>query len=250
MSLWQEVTWDIARAGGMSAYILLTLAVALGLALSAQIQSPSKWPRLVNNELHNFLTLLALVFTCIHILAVWLDPFTHFGLNEVLIPLASYYRPVWMSLGIVAFYLGIAIGISTWIRPIIGYQWWRRLHVLTLLIFALVTVHGIATGSDTTQWWALGIYIVSVVLVGGLLIRRLVVPTTVHGRSHPVLAVATAGVLVLGGIWALLGPLQAGWGAIAGTKDVAAASSAQSTSQQPSAQGEQSTQSGDPFASP
>jgi len=250
MTLWQEVTWDVARAGGMSAYILLTLAVALGLALSAQIQSPSKWPRLVNNELHNFLTLLALVFTCIHILAVWLDPFTHFGLNEILIPLASYYRPVWMSLGIVAFYLGIAIGISTLIRPLIGYQWWRRLHVLTLLIFALVTVHGIATGTDTTQWWALGIYIVSVALVGGLLIRRLAVPATARGRSHPVLAFATAGVLILGCIWTLLGPLQAGWGAIAGTKAVAAASSGSSTAsstQQPSAQGQQSS---DPFASP
>jgi hypothetical protein len=113
MSLWQEVTWDIARAGGMTAYVLLTLAVALGLTLSTQLQSPSKWPRLVNNELHNFLTLLALIFTCIHILAVWVDPFTHFGLNEILIPLASYYRPVWMALGIVAFYLGLAIGIST-----------------------------------------------------------------------------------------------------------------------------------------
>jgi DMSO/TMAO reductase YedYZ heme-binding membrane subunit len=257
MTLWQEITWNIARAGGMSAYILLTLAVVLGLALSAQIQSASKWPRLVNNELHTFLTLLALVFTCIHMLAVWIDPFTHFGLNEILIPLASSYRPVWMALGIVAFYLGIAIGISTWIRPIIGYQWWRRLHVLTLLIFALVTVHGLATGTDTTQWWTLGIYIVSVLLVGGLLIKRLVVPTTARGRSHPVLAVATAGVLVLGCVWALLGPLQAGWGAIAGTKAVAAASSGSSTtssarspSQQPSAQGEQSTQGRDPFASP
>src|SRR5579883_1870395 len=178
MSLWQEVTWDVARAGGLCAYILVTLAVALGLTLSAQIQSPSKWPRLVNNELHNFLTLLALVFTCVHILAVWLDPYTHFGLNEILIPLASSYRPVWMALGIIALYLGIAIGISTLMRPIIGYRWWRRLHVLTLLIFALVTAHGIATGTDTMQWWALGIYIVSVVLVGGLFIWRLLVPAT------------------------------------------------------------------------
>ncbi len=50
MSVWQAVTWDVARAGGLTAYVLLTLAVIAGLALSAQIQSPSHWPRLLNSE--------------------------------------------------------------------------------------------------------------------------------------------------------------------------------------------------------
>ncbi len=169
---WETVTWDIARAGGFTAYILLTLAVVVGLALSTQLQSPSRWPRLLNSELHNFLTLLSTIFLVVHVLAVWVDPFTHFGWNEMLIPLASHYRAEWMALGIVALYLGIAIGISTWLRPHIGYKWWRRLHVLTLGIFALTAIHGIGTGSDTQTWWALGIYAVSIVLVGSLLCRR------------------------------------------------------------------------------
>ena len=33
-TLWETVTWDVARAGGFTAYILLTLAVVAGLALS------------------------------------------------------------------------------------------------------------------------------------------------------------------------------------------------------------------------
>jgi methionine sulfoxide reductase heme-binding subunit len=172
-TIWQSVTWDIARAGGFTAYILLTLAVIVGLALSTQIQSPSRWPRLINSELHNFLTLLSTIFLVVHILAVWIDPFTHFGLNEILIPLASSYRPIWMALGIVGLYLGIAIGISTLLRPHIGYKLWRSLHVLTLGIFALATIHGIGTGSDTQTPWALGIYLVSSILVGSLLCRRL-----------------------------------------------------------------------------
>jgi len=172
-TIWQAVTWDIARAGGFTAYILLTLAVVVGLALSTQLQSPSRWPRLLNSELHNFLTLLSTIFLVVHVLAAWVDPFTHFGWNEILIPLASHYRPEWMALGIVGLYLGIAIGISTWLRPHIGYKWWRRLHVLTLGIFALATIHGIGTGSDTQTWWALGIYLVSIALVGSLLCRRL-----------------------------------------------------------------------------
>src|SRR2546423_1117483 len=171
-TIWQNVPWDIARAGGFTAYILLTLAVIVGLALSTQIQSPSRWPRLLNSELHNFLTLLSTIFLGVHVLAVWIDPFTHFGWKEILIPLASHYRPEWMALGIVGLYLGIAIGISTLLRKRIGYSWWRRLHVLTLGIFALAALHGIGTGSDTQTWWALGIYLVSIALVGALLCRR------------------------------------------------------------------------------
>ena len=175
MTLWQAVTWDVARAGGFTAYILLTLAVAVGLMLSAQVQSPSRWPRLINSELHNFLTLLSTIFLGVHILAVWIDPFTHFGWNEVFLPFVSHYRPVWMALGIVALYLGIAIGISTWLRPRIGYTWWRRLHVLTLGVYVLATIHAIATGSDTQTPWAFAIYAISIVAVGLLLWQRMIV---------------------------------------------------------------------------
>lgn len=171
-TIWQSVTWDVARAGGFTAYLLLTLSVVVGLALSTQIQSPSRWPRLLNSELHNFLTLLSTIFLVVHILATWIDPFTNFGWNEILIPFASHYRPEWMAFGIMSLYLGIAIGISTWLRPLIGYKLWRSLHVLTLVVFALATIHGIGAGSDTQTSWALGIYLVSIVLVGSLLCRR------------------------------------------------------------------------------
>jgi len=181
-TIWQSITWDIARAGGFTAYILLTLAVIVGLALSTQIQSPSRWPRLLNSELHNFLTLTSTIFLVVHVLATWVDPFTKFSWNEILIPLTSHYRPEWMAFGIVALYLGIAIGISTWLRPHIGYKLWRQLHVLTLGVFALATIHGIGTGSDTQTPWALGIYVVSSVLIGSLLCRRLFLS---KGKSKP-----------------------------------------------------------------
>ena len=65
------------------------------------------------------------------------------------LPFVSHYRPLWMTFGIVALYLDLAIALSTWLRPYIGYTWWRRLHVFTLLAFALVAVHGVTTDSDT-----------------------------------------------------------------------------------------------------
>jgi predicted ferric reductase len=214
MNIWQMVTWDVARAGGFTAFGLLTLSVAIGLALTLHIQSP-RWPRIINSELHNFITLLALAFTGVHVLAVWVDPFTHFGWNEVLIPLASHYRPVWMALGIVALYIGIAIGLSTWLRPYIGYKWWRRLHVLTLVLSALVVIHGIAMGSDTRTGWGAAIYAISVLLIGTLLIVRLLKPATAQNRAHPVLAIAVAVMIAIAAFLCMLGPFQSGWNSIA-----------------------------------
>ena len=227
MSIWQAVTWDVARAGGFTAFGLLTLSVAIGLALTLHWQS-SFWPRIINSELHNFITLLALVFTGVHILAVWIDPFTSFGWNEVFIPFASHYRPVWMALGIVAFYIGIAIGLSTWLRPLIGYKWWRRLHVLTLLLYGLVLVHSITTGSDTRTLWGAAIYVVSMLLVGIPLWMRLVKPANERSRAHPVLAVGLVVAIAIGIFLAMIGPFQAGWNAIAnnGNGSGGAASSA------------------------
>jgi hypothetical protein len=233
MSIWQTVTWDVARAGGFTAFGLLTLSVAIGLALSLRLQS-GNWPRIINSELHNFLTLLALIFTSVHILAVWVDPFTNFGWNEVFIPFASHYRSVWMALGIVAFYIGIAIGISTWLRPRIGYKLWRSLHSFTLLLFGLVVVHGIATGSDTQTWWSAALYAGSVLLVGTLLWMRLSKPLNAKSSAHPVLALAVVVLVALGTVWTLLGPLQPGWAASNnGTSSSSTSNTHAASSQQP-----------------
>src|SRR5260370_1980867 len=214
MSVWQAVTWDVARAGGFTAFGLLTLSVAIGLALTLHWQS-SRWPRLINSELHNVVTLPVLIFTGVHVVAVWIAPFTNFGWNEVFIPFVSHYRPLWMAFGIVALYLGIAIGISTWLRPYIGYKWWRRLHVLTLLLYALVVVHGITTGSDTATWWGIAIYLLSVILVGILLWNRLMKPVNAQSRAHPILAIVVVIAIEVGVFLTLIGPLQPGWNAVA-----------------------------------
>ena len=213
MSAWGQVTWDIARSGGLVAYGLLTISVALGLALSMRWQAP-RWPRIINSELHNFVTLLGLIFTVVHVLAVWLDPFTAFGWSEVFIPFVSHYRAIWMAFGIVALYLGLALAASVWLRPYIGYEWWRRLHVLTLVVYLLVTVHGLTTGSDTRTVWGAAIYGLSVLGIAALLWIRLLVPIGGQ-RRHPIWVGATALALFVGVVATVLGPMRSGWNTVA-----------------------------------
>jgi hypothetical protein len=214
MNLWSTVTWDLARAGGLTAYVLLTLSILLGLTLSIRWQN-AQWPRLITNDMHRFVTLLTLVFIVVHGLASWLDPFMRFGWMEILVPFMSHYRPMWMALGIVAGYLGAALWISTELRPWIGYTLWRRLHGVSFAVYVLATVHGLATGSDTRDTWALALYGASVLVVGTLLCYRLLTPIGTRGRTYPNLAGLVA-LLVLGGaIWTVSGPARSGWNAIA-----------------------------------
>ena len=211
MTHWSTVTWDTARAGGFAAYILLTLAVTAGLVLRNRWQS-DRWPRLITNELHGYLSLLGLVFIAVHVAAVTIDPFTHFGLAEILLPFVSHYRPLSMSLGIVSLYLLLSVWLSTRLRTRLGHRLWRQIHLLAFLVYAAATVHGLGSGSDAKTGWAMAMYGVSVAAVGGLTARRLLVPVARGERSRP-LGAALTGLAVVGvATWAVVGPLAAHWG--------------------------------------
>jgi predicted ferric reductase len=169
-----RVVWDTARAAGFTTFLLLTLSVALGLVLSLRWKGRG-WPRFATNELHRFTTLLALVFAGIHVSTVWIDPFTHFGAADMLVPFATSYRPFWTALGIVSLYLFLAVWLSTLVRKRIGYALWRRLHGLAFVVYAFAVFHGIRAGSDSNASWAAALYVGSTVLVGGLTVWRILV---------------------------------------------------------------------------
>ncbi len=213
MSTWSQITWDVARAGGFTAYLLVWASVMLGLALSLQWRNP-RWPRFITNDLHKHITLLAIVFTGVHTLGAFLDPFMAFTPAEVLVPMLSHYRPVWMALGIVAAYLLIALHLTEYLRPLIGYRAWRALHTLTFLAFGLALVHGITTGSDTRTAAATLLYAGTGLSVVAMLAIRLLMPS-LGGREHPVLASAGAFGLVAAVLLLAQGPFHPGWNAIA-----------------------------------
>jgi DMSO/TMAO reductase YedYZ heme-binding membrane subunit len=210
----QALTWDAARVGGFVAYGLVLASVVIGLMLSLKWRS-TLIPRVVTNELHRFVTLLALVFTAVHGIAVAVDPFIKLNPVEVLVPFTSHYRPVWMAFGIVGFDLLVAVYLSERVRSRVGYAWWRRFHALAFVAYAFATVHGLATGSDARTPWAMGLYLGGAILVGGLLLYRLR-PTDPVQRRRPVLMAGIATAILAVGAWAGTGPLASGWSAAAG----------------------------------
>lgn len=210
---WANLTWDTARAGGFVAYLLLTGTVALGIALSFGWRSDS-WPRFLGREVHNHVVLLTLVFTGLHTVAIWLDPFMRFTPAEVLVPFVSHYRPTWVALGITTAYLLLAIFLTERLRPWIGWTWWRRMHYLAFPAWGLATLHGLGNGSDSQTGWAFVIYATCFSLVAALLAIRVTrAATSLTSRAG-----LAGGLLVLGAagwLWAVQGPIQPGWNQVA-----------------------------------
>ena len=149
--------WILARATGLTAYVLLSVSVLAGLIVKSR-----PLPRVVHQpsaiELHRFLALLALGAVGVHGLALTLDKTVPISLQALVVPGAAGYRPFWTGAGVVAAELMLLIYLSFSVRKRIGIRNWRRLHWLTYVIFAAATAHGLASGTDSSQHWAVLLY--------------------------------------------------------------------------------------------
>jgi methionine sulfoxide reductase heme-binding subunit len=100
-------------------------------------------------------------------------------------PDASTYARVWTTMGIVAGWGLIILGLSYYARGRIGPARRRRLHRFTALAWLLGVVHGIGEGTDAgTAWFLLATAAVVVPALALLVVR------TTGSRSRPSVPVA------------------------------------------------------------
>jgi len=168
-----NVAWDVARAGGMVAFGLLTASVLLGILLAGRKTLP-RWPRFAVEDVHRFAGTLTWTFIGVHVAGLLVDTYIGFSLGQVLIPFTSSYRPVPTAAGIVGAELLVAIGLANQLKDRIPYSFWRGTHYLNFAVWALALGHGITAGSDTHAGWARLVYLVSAASVVGALAWRIV----------------------------------------------------------------------------
>jgi hypothetical protein len=150
------ITWNIIRAAGIGAYLMLWASVTWGLISTTSVFR-FKTSKATTVALHQAFSTSGIILLATHIYFLLKDTFLPFTWLDVLIPLRTTYRPVGVALGIGAMFLMMLGVLSTsWGRKIIGTKWWRRTHSLAVPAFALALVHGLLAGSDTKRpemWW-------------------------------------------------------------------------------------------------
>jgi sulfoxide reductase heme-binding subunit YedZ len=166
------VDWYAARAAGVVAYLLVSAAVMLGLALAGKDRFDG-WPRFAVEDVHRFAGVLAGVFIALHLFWLAVDSQSHLGgVRGIVIPFASTYRPFWTGLGIVAGELLLALAVTNHYRKRISYSLWRKLHFLNFAVWIAATAHGLGAGSDSGSTAFLLMYALTAGAVGALALRR------------------------------------------------------------------------------
>ena len=176
--------WILARATGLTAYVLLTTSMLAGLTVKSRpfgraLKTASAM------DTHRFLSMLAIGAVAVHALTLVLDSTVHIGLGALLVPGMSTYRPAAVGFGVAAAELMVLVTVSFSLRKRIGQRMWRRLHWATYGIFALATAHGLAAGTDSSRPWVFAIYLGAVFAVATATTwRALTRPSTQKGATH------------------------------------------------------------------
>jgi DMSO/TMAO reductase YedYZ heme-binding membrane subunit len=176
-----QLWWDTARAAGLVSWCLLSASVLWGLSLTTRALGSRPRPNWML-DLHRFLGGLSVVFVGVHVAAIVGDSYVHFGLAEVLVPLASSWHPIAVAWGIVGMYLLLAVEVTSLLRRHLPRRIWRATHVLSFPLFVLATVHLLTAGTDAATWPVRAVVALTTVAVAGLTARR--VHDLRHAPSH------------------------------------------------------------------
>lgn len=168
-----RITWYITRSAGVVAYVLLWLSTAWGMALPTGLFD--NWlGRAFTFDFHQFISLLSLGFLGLHIVVLAGDSFMPYNVFQLLVPFMSPYRPLWVGIGSIAFYLSVLVTVTFYMRKRIGQGLFRAIHLSSLLAYLFGTVHGLMAGTDSSLTAALVMYLGSFLVVVFLLAYWLV----------------------------------------------------------------------------
>ncbi len=148
LAITEKTPWYFTRSAGTVAYLLLASSTIWGLLLSTKLLK-DHIPAALSLAMHNILSWLAVVLTSLHALALLWDSYYSYSLADLTVPFIGPYKPGWVGLGIIGFYLMFLTSLSFNFRKQLGQKRWRQLHYLTFGVYLLATVHGVTAGTDT-----------------------------------------------------------------------------------------------------
>jgi predicted ferric reductase len=177
-----HVYWYMSRSAGVVAYLLLWGSVVWGLMVTNKVLDGAVKP-LITFELHQFLSIAALVFGGFHAFILLGDKYIKFGIADLLVPFKSPYEPVWVGLGVLAMYLTTALVFSFYVKKRIGHKVWRVLHYSSFLGWVMATLHGLMAGTDSRTPLMQFVYATTTLSVGFLIVYRILVAKTKKTRA-------------------------------------------------------------------
>ncbi|HXY81499.1 MAG TPA: ferric reductase-like transmembrane domain-containing protein [Gaiellaceae bacterium] len=155
-SLTAAPVWYLMRGSGVVTLLLLTAVVMLGVATTSRWR-PGRLPRFVTLGLHRSISLLAVVFLAVHIVAALADPYAQVRVLQVVLPLPLGPYPLWLGLGALSLDFLVAVIVTSLLRHRLGRRTWKSVHWLAYASWPLAFAHGLGMGSDARTAWFLAL---------------------------------------------------------------------------------------------
>jgi predicted ferric reductase len=143
-----QLWWYVTRSAGVMAYLLLWFSTVWGLAVPSKLLNPVLEGG-YTFDFHQFISLLSIGFALLHILVLTIDRYLPYSTWQILIPFLSPYRPLWVGIGVISFYIIILVTVTFYIRSRIGMSAFRAIHISSLLAYLGITLHGFYSGTDS-----------------------------------------------------------------------------------------------------
>jgi DMSO/TMAO reductase YedYZ heme-binding membrane subunit len=135
---------DLSSYAGLTAMVLLTINILLGLLISVRYSPVRSWPhrRISVFDIHNWTAYIALALVGLHPTILLFSSTAKFKWLDILWPLRSPGQRLYNCFGASAFYLLLIVVITSYLRRRIGRPLWKLLHYLAYGVAAFVYVHG------------------------------------------------------------------------------------------------------------
>jgi len=106
----------------------------------------------------------------LHVVVLATDPWAKVGWPGALLPLASTYRPVPVTLGVLALWAGLLTGVTARLAGRWAARVWWPVHKVSFVVLLLVWAHSVLAGSDVEllRWF----YLTSGIAVLALAVTR------------------------------------------------------------------------------
>ncbi len=155
-----KIYWYLSRASGFVTLTILWVSMSLGLGITNKMAR--LWPGAPTAfAMHQFTSLLGLAFSAYHALVLMGDHFVDFSLPRLMVPFSVEYQTFWVGLGQVCFYMWLLVVISFYFRQRIGQKAWRLIHYVNFAVYAMGFLHGLKSGTDSHDLWAVGYFVLS-----------------------------------------------------------------------------------------
>jgi predicted ferric reductase len=178
-----QIWWYVTRASGLTGYFLLWLSMVWGFAIPTGMVKPVL-ENVFTYDFHEHLSLLGLGFVLVHVGVLLFDKYLPFSILQILIPFIDTYRPLWVGLGIISFYLLLLVTFTFYLRQRIGSKTFRSIHVLSLVSYLGTTLHGLLAGTDSALPITMAIYAGTFLIVVFLTIYWLIMRTSKKDAGH------------------------------------------------------------------